>query len=103
VQPNGAALVLDLEVPLAAAWRFGVGIHAVPLSPARKSGKERLDGCIHGMGMQQMIRIGGDEPHEMPGFEPDALVPDRAPEEEQRATIDLPTCMSQFVELGRPA
>ena len=50
-----------------------------------------------------MIRIGRDEPHEMPGFEPEAFVPDRAPEEEQCAAIDLPTCMSQFIELGRPA
>ena len=100
VQPDGAALVLDLEVPLAAAWRFGVGVHAVALSPACKPCKERLDGCIHAMGMQQMIRIGRDEPHQVLGFEPDAFVPDRAPEEEQRAAIDLPTRMSQLIELG---
>src|SRR5258707_6496858 len=50
--------------------------------------------------MQQMIRIGRDEPHQMLGFEPDAFVPDRAPEKEQRAAIDLPTGMSQFIELG---
>jgi hypothetical protein len=55
------------------------------------------------MGMQQMIRIARDEPHQMPGFEPEAFVPDRAPEEEQRAAIDLPTGMSQFIELGCPA
>ena len=36
----------------------------------------------------------------MPGFEPDAFMPDRAPEEEQRAAIDLATRMSQFIELG---
>src|SRR5947209_990940 len=103
VQPNGVALVLDLEVPLAAARRFGVGVHAAALSPTRKPGEERLDGCIHGMGMQQMIRISRNESHQMPGFEPDAFVPYRAPEEDQRATIDLPARMSQFIELGRPA
>ena len=52
------------------------------------------------MGIQQMIRIGRDESHQMPGFEPDAFVPDRAPEEDQRAAIDLPTRMSQFIKLG---
>ena len=53
--------------------------------------------------MEQLIRIGRDEPHEMLGFEPDAFVPDRAPEEEQRAAIDLPTRVSQFIELGGSA
>jgi hypothetical protein len=52
------------------------------------------------MGMQQMIRIAGDEPHQMFGFEPDALVPHRAPEKEQRVAIDLATRMSQRIELG---
>jgi hypothetical protein len=100
VQPHGAALVLDLEEPLAAARWFGVGVHGVPLAPAGKPGKERLYCCIHAMGMQQMIRIARDEPHQLLGFEPDAFVPYRAPEEEQRLTIDLPTRMSQFIELG---
>ena len=36
----------------------------------------------------------------MLGFEPEAFAPHRAPEEEQRAAIDLPTRMSQFIELG---
>lgn len=100
VQSHGAALVLDLEVPLAPARWFGAGVHAAPLSPAGKPCKKRLDGCIHAMGMQQMIGIGWDQPHQMPGFEPDALVPYRAPEEEQRLVIDLATRMSQFIELG---
>jgi len=103
VQPHGTALVLDLEVPLAAARGFGVGVHGATLSPACKPCKERLDCCIDAMGMQQMIRIARDEPHQMLGFEPDAFVPHRAPEEEQRLAIDLPTRMSQFIELGRSA
>ena len=82
VQPDGAALVLDLELPLAAAQRFRVGILGVPLSPACKPCKERLYCCINAMGMQQVIRIGRDEPHRMLGFEPDALVSYRAPEKE---------------------
>jgi hypothetical protein len=53
--------------------------------------------------MQQMIRVARDEPHEMPGFKPEAFVPHRAPEEDQRAAIDLPTRMSQCIELGCPA
>jgi hypothetical protein len=55
------------------------------------------------MGMQQVIRISRDEPHQMPGFEPDALVPYRTPEEEQRAARDLPTRMSQFIAVGGSA
>jgi hypothetical protein len=53
--------------------------------------------------MEQLISIGSDEPHEMPGFEPEAFVPDRAPEEEQRGARDLPTRMSQFIEEAGPA
>ena len=52
------------------------------------------------MGMQQMIGISRNKPHEMFGFEPEALVPDRAPEEEQRAAIDLPARVRQCIELG---
>ena len=103
LQTDGAALVLDFEVPLAAAWRSGVGVRLAAFSPAGKPGKEGLDGCIHAMGMQQMIRIGREEPHQMPGFEPEAFVPDGAPEEDERAAIDLPRRMSQSIELGGSA
>ena len=85
------------------ARRPGGGVRLAPFSPAGKSCKERLDGCIHGVGMEQLIRIGRNEPHEMLGFEPEAFVPDRAPEEEQRTAIDLATRMSQFIELGGSA
>ncbi len=103
MQPDGAGFVLNAEIPLAVARGSGGGVRLASFSPAGKSCKERLDGCIHGVGMEQLIRIGSNEPHEMAGFEPEAFVPDRAPEEEQRAAIDLATRMSQFIELGGSA
>src|SRR5215472_5996870 len=46
----------------------------------------------------QLVR--GEQPLEMLLFEPDALVPDRAPEEDQRLGVEQSTLMRQLIELG---
>jgi len=50
-----------------------------------------------------MIWIGGNEPQQMLGFEPDAFVSHRTPEEDQRPAVDLPTGMRQLIKLARSA
>ena len=47
------------------------------LSPAVETGKERLHAGVRRMSMKF---VGGMPAHEVLGFEPDTLVPDRAPE-----------------------
>ena len=60
--------------------RTGRRVGFAPLPPARKVGKERLDAGIGGMRMEPGA---GVELHEVFWFEPDALVSDRAPEEDK--------------------
>ena len=62
---DGAGFVLNAEIPLAVARGTGGGVRLASFSPAGKPCKERLDGCIHGVGMQQLLRVGRDEPHEI--------------------------------------
>ena len=38
-----------------------------------------------------MQLLGGEEPHQVLRLEPDALVSDRSPEEDERLAIDPPT------------
>jgi hypothetical protein len=93
---DGAGFVLDAEIALAVARGTGGGVRLASSSPAGKPCKERLDGCIHGVGMQQLLRVGRDEPHEMLGLEPEALVPDCAPEEEQLAAGSMVSVIMPF-------
>ena len=99
MQPDGAGFVLNAEIPLAVARRLGGRVRLAPFPPAGKCCKERLDGCIHGVGMQQLIRIGRNEPHEVPWFEPEAFVLGRSPKGDDRFGVDLTTRTSEFIQL----
>ena len=57
--------------------RFGMRVFLAALSPAVETGKERLHAGVRRMSMKF---VGGMPAHEVLGFEPDTLVPDRAPE-----------------------
>lgn len=61
--------------------RTGRRVGFAPLPPTRKVGKERLDAGIGSMRMEPGVAV---ESHEMLWLKPDARMPDRAPEEDER-------------------
>lgn len=80
VEAHGTPLVLDPKEPLSLMGRSGIRLGFAPLPPTRKTGKERLD---TGIGSMRMEPGAGVETHEVFWFEPDARMPDRAPEEDE--------------------
>src|SRR5260370_27832987 len=86
-----------MKVPLAPPWWVCGGIGLAPFPPTRQRGKEGLHTRIAGMGVQLLA---GEEPHQVLGFQPDALVADRAPEEDQGLGVQFTASMGQFIELG---
>ena len=99
LEADGARLVLDLEMPLAAVRRSGVPVGLPEFSPGRECREKRLDRGIDGMGVQEAAAIFGDEAHERFRLEPDPLVAHRTPEEDERAAIDLPCGMGKRVQV----
>ena len=88
---HGTLLVLDAEVPLALARWVGIGIaHLFAFPPRFERGKE---GLHTGIGSMSMQFLGGEEAHEVLGLEPQSLMPDGAPEEDERLGIELPAFM----------
>ena len=97
LEHHRSTFVLDPEVPLASAWWMSIGIalfFAFP--PALERGEECLYAGISSMGMQLLA---GEELHQVFGTQPDMLVPDRTPEEDDRLAIELATFSCQFIQL----
>src|SRR6266567_3977269 len=70
---------------LLALWLCIGIVRFLALPPTFETGKERFHAGIGCMGMQ-LVR--GEQPLQMLLFQPDALVPDRPPEEHQRLRIE---------------
>ncbi len=88
---HGRAFVLDFEVPLALTRWVSIRIACLFAFPPRFEGGEKgLHTGIGGMGMQ-FLR--GEEAHEVFGLEPEFLMPDGAPEEDERLRIQLSAFM----------
>jgi hypothetical protein len=88
--------VLHAEVTLALVRGVGVGIFFAPLPPTLQTCKEGLHAGIGSVGMQ----LAGCVPaHEVRGPQPEALVPDGAPERDERLGIESPAFLREFVQL----
>ena len=93
---HGGALVLNPEVPLALAGRFGVGVALAVFPPRFERREESLDAGIGGVSVEL---VGGMPAHEVFRTQPDTLVPDGAPERHERLAIEPPTLTSKRIQL----
>ena len=68
----------------------------LPFPPAFERGKERLDAGVGGMGVQHTRSVPA---HQVFRAQPDALVPDRAPEGHERLAVEPPTLAGERIQL----
>src|SRR5206468_124121 len=87
----------NAKVPFALAWRLGCRVDLATLPPTFETSKERLNAGIRGMRMELVAR---EQAHQVFGLEPDILMPNSTPEEDERFAVEQATFMSQFIELG---
>ena len=91
--------VLELEIPLASSGRLRVWIGLAAFAPTGQSGKEGLDGRVNTVGVQLVLRVAGDQAHQVLGFEPETFVTHRAPEKHEGMRVHLSRRVGQGIEL----
>jgi hypothetical protein len=94
---HGTRLILNTKVSLALVRGFGVWVASfLSLPPTLEGSEEGLHAGIGGMGME----VGAGMPaHQMLRTQPDALLAHRAPEGDQRLTVEPATFAGQFIAL----
>ena len=97
LQTNSRVFVLNTEVPLSPSWRLGTWIGLAAFSPRLERSKKGLYTGIRSMGMQL---VGREQAHQMLRLEPNALVSDSTPEEDQCLGVEFPTSMSKLIKLS---
>ena len=96
LESDRTTLVFNAEVPSAFVRRLGIWIRFSALSPRLERSKESLHTGIRGMSVQ--LRR-GEQSHQVLWFEPNSLMPDSPPKEDQCLGVEFPASMSKLIEL----
>src|SRR6266852_7958250 len=94
---HSTTLVFDAGVTLAFPRWLGCWVGLASFPPAFETSKEGLHTGIAGMSMQLQAF---EQAHQVLRFEPDTLVEDCPPKEDQRFAIEFATGMGETIELG---
>lgn len=94
---HGRAFILHAKVPFTPRWRVCVRIGFAAFTPGVERSKKGLHTGIGGMSVKLIV---GEKPHQVLRFEPDAFMPDDAPEEDQCSRVKFAAGMRQCIILA---
>src|SRR5271157_2808222 len=96
-QLDGTTFVLDAKVPAASAWWMSIGIALAPFSPRFESRKESLYASIRSVSVQLGM---SEQTHKMLGLEPNTLMPNCPPKEDECLGVEFATGMGKLIKLS---